>query len=91
MALVRVKLDNGMEASVPEGHAKASGLKVIDKPAVNNMGRALEATGAEDALAKRAEKAKAAKKTTAAKKTAAKKTAAKTAATPTPAGNGENA
>lgn len=90
--LVRVKLDNGMEASVPEDHAKNSKLKILDdKDAVDSMGNALPASGAEDAAAKRAEKAKAAKKT-AAKKTvapAAKKTAAPAA--PTPAGNGESA
>lgn len=83
MGLVRVKLENGMEASLPEEHALASGYKPLDKPAVNTLGHALPATGAEEARAAR--KAKAAKKT-AAKKSAAKKTTA------TPSGDaGQNA
>lgn len=38
---VRVKLENGAEASVSAGFAKSKGLKVLDKAATDRGGRAL--------------------------------------------------
>lgn len=38
--LVRVKLANGLEASVGESFAKSHDLKVLDKPATDRAGRA---------------------------------------------------
>lgn len=39
MALVRVKLENGTEISVGESFAASHGLKVLNKPAVDAVGR----------------------------------------------------
>lgn len=39
MDLVRVKLENGTEASVGTSFADSHGLKVLDKPAVDAAGR----------------------------------------------------
>lgn len=41
--LVRVKLENGAEATVGEAFAKSHDLKVLDKPATNRSGTALAA------------------------------------------------
>lgn len=37
--LVRVKLDNGTEKTVGASYAQSHGLKVLDKPAVDGVGR----------------------------------------------------
>lgn len=75
---VRVKLEDGSEASVPESYAKSRGFAVIEKDATDASGRALPPKS-------KTSKGRAAKKAAPAKKTAAKKTAAKTAAKKTAA------
>ena len=40
---VRVKLENGSEATVPAGFAKSHKLEPLDKPATHNDGTALPA------------------------------------------------
>lgn len=52
--LVRVKLENGMEASLPRQHAINSGYKPLEAegkpaPATDSVGNALPASGAEEA------------------------------------------
>lgn len=45
MGFVRVRLENGMEATVSEAYAQSTGLQIVDGSAVDVRGRPLPAAG----------------------------------------------